>query len=169
MRDGDMTAAQLERWWYDCCTAAQLLLCSTALVLRQDSGVLLAGLAGAERVKTASFWDTINVINVKLCIMVLLTEPNLFIPLSGIWLYLNVTAVSNSFKRELCFVILRSWNCVWLLITLTISWIYQYFFYFCMYSGERLLTCFVVGQILLIIFMCCFSKVFQIWHDYRLA
>ena len=49
MRDGDRTAAQL-------------VLCSTALVLRQDSGVHWAGIAGDERVKiimsnmAADYW-----------------------------------------------------------------------------------------------------------------
>ena len=40
-----------ERWWYECCTAALLVLCNTALVLRQDSGVRWAGIADNERVK----------------------------------------------------------------------------------------------------------------------
>ena len=35
----------------ECCTAAPLVLCSTALVLMQDSGVHCAGIAGGERVK----------------------------------------------------------------------------------------------------------------------
>ena len=42
--------------------------------------------------------DTINMINVKLCMMVVLTELYLFIALSVTLIVFQVTAVSNSFN-----------------------------------------------------------------------
>ena len=44
------------------------------------------------------FSDTINVINVKLCIMEILAKLNLFMPLSVTLTNLKVTAVSNNFN-----------------------------------------------------------------------
>ena len=46
----------------------------------------------------AIFWDTINVTNVKFCLMVPLTELYLFIPLSVTLTIFQVTAVSNGFN-----------------------------------------------------------------------
>ena len=43
-----------ERLCYGCCTPAQLVLCSTVLVLRQDSEMHWAEVAGNERVKNKS-------------------------------------------------------------------------------------------------------------------
>ena len=51
----------------------------------------------------AIFWDTTDMLNVKLCTMVglLLNELYLFILLSGSWPYFKVIGVSNSFNRDI--------------------------------------------------------------------
>ena len=65
----------------------------------------------------AIFLDTINMINVKLCMKVVFIELYSFIPLSGTWLYFKVTAVSNSFNWKFYVLIQLSGKFVWLLIT----------------------------------------------------
>ena len=92
-----------------------------------------------KNINAAIFSDTVNVINVKHCIMVLRIELYLFTPLSVPWSYFKVTAESNSFNRK--FNILMRWclNFVWLLTTSTRSWTYHYF-YFRTYSRKTIDT-----------------------------
>ena len=80
-----------------------------------------------ENLYTGIFADTINVINVKLCMIALLFELYLFTPPSVIWPYFKVTAVSNSFNRKFCVPIRLGWNFVGLSNTSSKSWIYHYF------------------------------------------
>ena len=52
----------------------------------------------AQKLQCCDFSDTISVISVKLCMMVLLVELHLFIPLSVTVTTFNFTAVSNIFN-----------------------------------------------------------------------
>ena len=52
-----------------------------------------------ENFEIGIFSDSINAINVKLCMVVLLIELYLFTPFQWPWLYLKVIAVSNSFYQ----------------------------------------------------------------------
>ena len=72
-------------------------------------------------VKNFNIWVylcTINVMNVKLCMMVLLIELYMFIVshYSPPWPYFKVTAISNSFYWEFCIHILLSSNFVGLIV-----------------------------------------------------
>ena len=51
-----------------------------------------------EDFNVAIFLDTMNIINVKYCMMVVLTELYPFIPLSVTWIYFKVKARTNSFS-----------------------------------------------------------------------
>ena len=50
-----------------------------------------------KNINVAIFSDTVNMINVKLCMMVVITELQQFIPLSVTLVVFKVTAVSNRF------------------------------------------------------------------------
>ena len=62
------------------------------LLVSQVSGLV-------ENFEIGIFSDSINAINVKLCMVVLLIELYLFTPFQWPWLYLKVIAVSNSFYQ----------------------------------------------------------------------
>ena len=69
------------------------------------------------------FMDTVDVINVRLCIMTLLIKFYLFWALSVTLTINEATAVTNSFNWKFCGLIWLSWNFVVLLSTATRSWI----------------------------------------------
>ena len=87
----------------------------------------------------AIFWDTINMINVKLCTMIVLIELYPFTPLSVtlIVFHFYVTAVSNSFNCKFYVLFQWSWNFVQLLTTSSRSWIYHYFWVSHIFKGDN--------------------------------
>ena len=64
----------------------------------------MSGLVENYNIRTYS--DTINMINVKLCMLFvfLLTELYQFLPLSVTWIIIKVATMSNSFNGKLCIV-----------------------------------------------------------------
>ena len=116
------------------------------------------------------FSDTINMINVKLCMMVVLIELSHSYHFQWPWLYFKVIAVSNSFSWKLNVLIQLSWNFVGLLIMSSRSWITT-IFYFCTYS--KIIGVFLIWQnfYCLLFYRHCSSKVFQtlLSEDYNLA
>ena len=83
-----------------------------------------------------SFSETKNIMNVKLCMMVLHIELYLFIIFQRPWPYFKVTAVSHSFNWKFYVLIRSSRIFVELLSTLSGSWIFHYFWLAHMYSRE---------------------------------
>ena len=81
--------------------------------------------------------NTISVINVKLCMMVLLIELCLIIPLFVTLTIFKVTAVSNSFNWKFYILIWWSLNFVLLLIISNRSWIYHNFWFSHMLRGDN--------------------------------
>ena len=90
----------------------------------------------SEKFNVAIFSDIINIINVKLCMMVVI-ELYLFIPLLVTSLYIKVTAVSNSCNwKFLCVYLNKLLNFVRLLITSSRSWVYHYFWFLHVFRGH---------------------------------
>ena len=83
------------------------------------------------------FSDTMNMINVKLCMMVVLIELSHSYHFQWPWLYFKVTAVSNSFNWKFYVLVWLSWN-------LYSCWLHQVdheyttFFFFHTCSRNRL-------------------------------
>ena len=59
-----------------------------------------------------------------------------FSDLDCIWLYFKVTALSNCFNWKYSVHIQLSWNCVWLLIMSSRSWIYNHFWFLQVFKGD---------------------------------
>ena len=82
------------------------------------------------------FSDNINVVNVKLCMMILHTELYLFVTLS-VTLTLIQGHSSVSFNWKFYVPIQLSWNFVGLLSTSSKSWIYHCFWLPHVYKGDN--------------------------------
>ena len=117
---------------------------------------VLGQLAGQPSVRTwrtllcCNFFRHCDMINVKLCMMVVLAELYPLILLRWPWLYFKVTAVSNSFNWKFCVLIRLSWNFVRFLIMSSRSWIYHYFKFFfstCSREIKDIFPCFKKLQI----------------------
>ena len=86
------------------------------------------------------FLDTINVINAKLCMMVLHIELYLFITLSVILTFITfikITAVSNRFNWKKYFLIHLILNFVALFSTSSRLWISHYFSLWRIFKGDN--------------------------------
>ena len=84
------------------------------------------------------FLDTINMINVKLCMMVVHIRLYPFVPFQWPWWYnFKVRAVSNSFNGKFYVLMWLSWNFVQVLITSSRSWTYHYFWFLHMFKGNN--------------------------------
>ena len=83
------------------------------------------------------FSDTINMINVKLYKLLLLTELCPSYHFQWLWSYFKVTAVSNRFNWKFNILIHFSWNFVQLLIKSSRSWTYYYFLLLNMFKGDN--------------------------------
>ena len=83
------------------------------------------------------FSDTINVIKVKVCMMVLHIELYLFITLSVTLTYFKVTAMSNNFNLKFYFHIQLSWNSVGLWSTSSRLWICHYSLLSHIFKGDN--------------------------------
>ena len=90
----------------------------------------------SKNLNVAIFLEARNVINVKLCTVVLVTELYLFI-FQWPWPYFKVTAVSNSFNWNVDVLIWSSWNSVGLLSISSISWIYLNFSLLHKFKGDN--------------------------------
>ena len=85
----------------------------------------------------AIFSDTRNMINVKLCMMVVLVEFYLFIPLLVTWIVFQSHSGVKQFNWTFHLLIRFSWNFVRLLIKSGRSWIYHYFWFSHMLKGDN--------------------------------
>ena len=83
------------------------------------------------------FSDTINVINVKVCMMILLTELFLLIPFLLTLALFQGKKKSNSCTWKSYLLIWSSWNFVGLFSKSSRWWICHYYcFHCCIYSGD---------------------------------
>ena len=82
----------------------------------------------------------------------------------------KVIAVSNNFDWKFHVLFQLSWNFIGLLSTLSRSWIYHYFFFFCTYSRE-IIDVFLIWQKLFhwLFHRHCSNEIFQTLHNYNLA
>ena len=77
----------------------------------------------------AIFLDTLNVINVKLCLMVELIELYPFIPFLVTLIVSQGHRALNSFEWKFHVLIWLSWNFVGLLIMSSRQWMHHYFYF----------------------------------------
>ena len=110
------------------------------------------------------FSDTINVVNVKLCMMVVLIALYLFIPFSVTLTIFQGHSCVKQFWLKILYYIRLSWNFIGLLSMSSRSWIYHLFWWLHVFSGDNWhiysFACFFLFSFyfLIVIFLslCCF-------------
>ena len=88
-----------------------------------------------QKLNIAIFSDTINMMNFKLCMVVVLIDLYPFIPLSVTLIEFQGHS-SVSFSLKIYVMIRLSGNFVWLLITLNRSWLHHNFLFSHMFKGD---------------------------------
>ena len=92
-----------------------------------------------KNIDVAKFLDTntINVINVKLCVMILLIELYVFLHFWWNWPYFEVTAVSNSMNGKFYVLIWLSWNFRGLKSMSSRTWIQHLFWWLHIFKEDN--------------------------------